>query len=136
MNDDHDGVKLCFALHRFRSDRVICFNTMSSSNANRIHEYSFPFSFTSFPLQGATISLIVIASTGCASFSLPAAHLQTRVLLSACAGALSVFSSVFALHCFSGIQLQVDMAVTMVSAAAISVAAASAWATAILVSEH
>ena len=82
---------------------------------------------------GATISAIVIIASGVASISFPASSIRSRVCMSACVSASSIFTAYLALKWFSNVQINLDIAATIVTAAAISVAVASSWATGILV---
>lgn len=84
-------------------------------------------------LSGTTVTLSIVAAAGTAAVTFPPSSIQARVGLSMAVSSAAVVASALAVLSFTTMHIDAEIAVAVISAAAMSVAFAAAWAVGVMV---
>lgn len=82
---------------------------------------------------GTTVTMSIVAAACAAAATFPASSIQARVGVSMAVSSAAIVASSAAVVCFTTVRIDPEVAVAVISAAAMSVAFAAAWAVGVMV---
>jgi len=85
---------------------------------------------------GTTVSMSIVAAACAAAVTFPASSIEGRILVSVVVSSASIVVSAIAVLSLASFRVETEINVAIVSAAAMSVSFAAAWAVGALVSLH